>query len=162
MIRKCLLIIYFLISIFVESFGQINNEVKANLVKQDSITLKHGCLQVDSLFESKLDKDNLNSMNVFLPDSMIWFTANIQKDHRFFGYAKPDEKSERLILFSVFTMDVESNPYCCRLGAYYDIKGDCPKLKYVGKTGRFIEVELTDCNENQYKIYFKKKWINIE
>lgn len=161
MILKYLLVICFVISIFIESYGQFNNESKTNLVKKDS-TVKQGCLEVDSLFESNLEEDNLNCMNVFLPDSMIWFTANIQRDHRFFGYAKTDEKSERLILFSVFTMDVKNNPYCCRLGAYYDLMGEYPKLKYLGRFGNFIKVELTDSDENQYMVYFKQKWINIK
>ena len=39
-------------------------------------------------------------------DSSIDLTANIRLDHRFFGYANPDIKSEKLLLFSVFTNDI--------------------------------------------------------
>jgi hypothetical protein len=145
-----------LILITTNLFGQFNSEGN-----QDSCKIEH-CLEPDSLFDKNFDDERLNRMLVFLPDSTIFFTSNIQNDHRFFGYAKPDTNSERLILFSVFTMDVQNNPYCCKFGAYYDLFGDSPRLKYKGKTGKFVEVELTDSTGNCQIVYFKEKWISIE
>ena len=96
-------------------------------------------------------------------DSTIYLTANIRKDHRIFGYAKPDTKSERLLLLSVFTNDVENNPFCCRLGAYYDTGGmDELTLKYNSTTGNFVKATATDKTNKSTTIYFEKKWIEFE
>ncbi len=130
-------------------------------VNKNSYRRNH-CLEPDSLFNKNLNKESLNRMLVFLPDSSISFTSNIRNDHRFFGYSMPDTTSERLILFSVFTSDVENNPYCCKLGAYYDLFGEYPRLKLRNKINKFIEVELTDSSENSQMVYFKERWINIK
>ena len=81
----------------------------------------------------------------------------------FFGYAKPDIKSERLLLLSVFTIDVENNPFGCRLGAYYDTGGmDELTLKYNSTTGDFVKATAIDKANNSTTIYFEKKWIEFE
>jgi hypothetical protein len=96
-------------------------------------------------------------------DSIICLTANIKNDHRFFGYAEPDVKSERLILFSVFTNDVENNPFGCKLGAYYDTGGmDELTLKYISTNGNFVKAEAVDVDDNSTTVYFEKKWIGFE
>ena len=52
-------------------------------------------------------------------DSIISLTANIRRDPRIFGYQKPDINSKKMILLSVFTKDVEGNPFKCAYGSYY-------------------------------------------
>jgi uncharacterized protein (UPF0210 family) len=109
--------------------------------------------------------DNITKAFVFLKDgdSTINLTANIKQDHRIFGYAKPDIKSERLILLSVFTNDVENNPFGCKLGAYYDTGGmDKLTLKYISTTGNFVQATATDEINKSTTIYFEKKWIDFE
>ncbi len=109
--------------------------------------------------------DNITKAFVFLNDgdSTINLTGNIRQDHRIFGYAKPDTNSERLLLLSVFTNDVENNPFGCRLGAYYDTGGmDELTLKYISTTGNFIKATATDKTNNSTTIYFEKKWIDLE
>lgn len=96
-------------------------------------------------------------------DSSIWLQANIRLDHRFFGYAKPDIHSKRLILFSVFTNDVEHNPFGCRYGSYYETSGmaDSLKLVFAGYTGNFIRAKLVNTSQDDQEItsiYFEKKW----
>lgn len=109
--------------------------------------------------------DNITKAFVFLKDSdsTINLTANIRQDHRIFGYAKPDIKSERLLLLSVFTNDVENNPFGCRLGAYYDTGGmEGLTLKYNSIVGNFVKATATDSTNKSTTIYFEKKWIEFE
>lgn len=109
--------------------------------------------------------DNITKAFVFLKDgdSTINLTANIRQDHRIFGYAKPDTKSERLLLLSVFTNDVENNPFGCRLGAYYDTGGmEELTLKYNSTIGDFIKATAIDKANNSTTIYFEKNWIEFE
>ena len=111
-------------------------------------------------------ENNITKAFVYLKngDSSIYLTSNIRQEHRIFGYKKPDTKSERLLLLSVFTNDVENNPFGCKLGAYYDT-GDMKdlKLKYLRTIGTFVEAAAFDNNNNKTtNIYFEKKWIEIE
>jgi len=110
-------------------------------------------------------KDNLTKAFVLLSngDSTIHLTANIRRDHRFFGYAKPDITSERLLLFSVFTSDVENNPFGCKLGAYYDTSSIRDfTLKYTSQKGSFIQASAIDTSGQLTVLYFDKKWIVLE
>ncbi len=109
--------------------------------------------------------DNITKAFVFLKDgdSTINLTANIRQDHRIFGYEKPDTKSERVLLLSVFTSDVENNPFSCKLGAYYDTGGmNELTLKYNSTIGNFVKATATDKAHNSTTIYFEKKWIEFE
>ncbi len=110
-------------------------------------------------------ENNITKAFVFLKDgdSTINLTANIRQDHRIFGYSKPDIKSERLLLLSVFTDDVENNPFGCKLGAYYDTGGmDEMTLKYVSTNGNFVQATATDKTNKSTTIYFEKEWIEFE
>jgi uncharacterized protein (UPF0210 family) len=134
------------------------NQVTEKLTTLDSIEKANN----ESVFASG---DNITKAFVFLKDgdSTINLTANIRQDHRIFGYAKPDIKSERLLLLSVFTNDVENNPFSCKLGAYYDTGGmDELTLKYISTTGNFVKATATDKTNNSTTIYFEKKWIDFE
>lgn len=109
--------------------------------------------------------DNINKAFVFVKDgdSTINMTANIRMDHRIFGYSAPDIHSERLLLLSVFSNDVENNPFRCKLGAYYNTRDmDDLTLKFIAITENFVRAELIDKYNNHTTIYFEKKWINIE
>ncbi|UIR54600.1 hypothetical protein LZQ00_09970 [Sphingobacterium sp. SRCM116780] len=97
-------------------------------------------------------------------DSIIRLNANIRIDHRIFGYAQPDTQSKRLFLFSIFTDDVENNPFDLPLGAYYETSAmEAKKLKYINTTGNFVKAMFIDANNNPGRtLYFEKKWIEIE
>ena len=95
-------------------------------------------------------------------DSTINLIANIRQDHRIFGYAKPDIKSERLLLLSVFTDDVENNPFGCKLGAYYETAGmDKLTLKFISSNGNFVKAVAIDKTNKSTIIYFEKKVIEF-
>ena len=96
-------------------------------------------------------------------DSSISLTANMRRDHRIFGYAAPDLTSERLLLLSIYTNDVENNPFRCKLGAYYDTaEMEGMQLKYAGTTGDFVKARVTDKAGKATTVYFEKKWVERE
>ncbi|PTT00908.1 hypothetical protein DBR11_08700 [Pedobacter sp. HMWF019] len=108
--------------------------------------------------------DDVTKAYVYLHggDSTINLTAYMRKDHRFFGYAAPDVTSERLILFSIFTDDVQNNPFGCKLGAYYETRMDSLTLKYVSTKGNFIQAKAINKTNQSTTVYFEKKWIDFE
>jgi hypothetical protein len=95
-------------------------------------------------------------------DSTITLVPNMRQDHRFFGYAKPDVTSERLILLSIFTNDVENNPFGCQLGAYYGTSNlENIQLKYTATEGNFVKAVAVDKGGKATTLYFEKKWIEL-
>ncbi len=89
--------------------------------------------------------------------STIKLTANITQDHRIFGYANPDNKSERLLLLSVFTNDVENNPFQCKLAAFYETSGMKDlTLKYISTTKNFVKANATDKTNKSTTITLKR------
>jgi len=113
-----------------------------------------------------LNEDALNKIYIPLKrsDSSFYLHADIKSDHRIFGYAQPNTNSEKMILFSVFTNEVQNNPFKCKYGAYYEVNmgNQNFRLKYNGKKDEFIIAELTDSLNKKRNIYFEKKWIEIE
>ena len=118
--------------------------------------------------QSVLESDEVTKAYVKLTskDSIIRLHSNIRLDHRFFGYDQADVHAKKLLLFSIFTNDVEHNPYQLKLGAYYDtsdLDSKDSKLKYVGTKGDFVQAKFIDSTDIPVcTIYFEKKWIEIE
>ena len=110
-----------------------------------------------------IDKTHIKKATVAKSDSVIWLTANIRLDHRIFGYSKPDTNSQKMILFSVFTNDVEANPYQCPLGAYYQTNDMHNRsIKFVSKQGHFIKASVLDNDSIISTVYFLRQWIKFE
>lgn len=106
--------------------------------------------------------NDLTKAYISTSDSSIFLTANIELSHRIFGYALPDIKSKRLLLLSVFTNDVEKNPFGCALGAYYDTGGmQNMILHFEGKSGDFIKVIVSDNSNKKTTVYFENKWFEF-
>ncbi|MEX6690096.1 hypothetical protein QTN47_21485 [Danxiaibacter flavus] len=96
-------------------------------------------------------------------DSSIWLTANMKLDHRIFGYEKPDTTSRKMILISIFTNDVEGNPFKCPFGSYYQTSNMTDmEIKYVSTEGIFIKASVFKKNEFQGAVYMDKKFIEFE
>lgn len=102
------------------SCGQTNsNSAKVsnhtNSIVDTNITKAHSNLSktdsIDKINNETIAKsgNDTNKAFVFLKDgdSTIYLTANMKLDHRIFGYSQPDIKSEKLLLLSVFTNDIE-------------------------------------------------------
>lgn len=112
--------------------------------------------------------DDVNKAYVRLSagDSSIHISANMRLDHRIFGFDQPNTNSKRLFLFSIFTDDVKDNPFNFPLGAYYDSSDLTSKdltLHYIKTSGDFIEASLSNSkNKIKHRLYFEKKWIEIE
>lgn len=104
-------------------------------------------------------------------DSLIhlyssWAGRGFTIDWRIFGYAKPDTTSKRMILISIFTDDVEGNPFQCPFGAYYDtskMKNESHlQLKYLSKAGKFIKAAIIKKHEQKAVVYIRKRWVRFE
>lgn len=101
-------------------------------------------------------------MYVILGDSSLHLTANIRADHIIFGYEKPDTTSQKLLLLSVFTSDVENNPYGLKLGSYYETSGmDKLSLKYKETVGDFIKVFAIENSGNTTELFIERKWVEF-
>ena len=148
-------------TLFASACGQTNLTNDNNLIEkketlsgyaQGTIKPTVELTRLDSIDQANRESvvasgDYITKAFVFLRDgdSTINLIANIKKDHRIFGYAKPDIDSERLLLLSVFTNDVENNPFECKLGAYYDTYGMGElTLKCVSTTGNFVQSTAND------------------
>jgi len=137
--------------------SQVDTQAKVVFTKLDSI--------------EKVNNERIVASGVYITkaivflkegDSTINLIANIRQDHRIFGYAKPDIKSERLLLLSVFTDDVENNPFGCKLGAYYETAGmDELTLKFISSNGNFVKAVAIDKTNKSTIIYFEKKVIEF-
>lgn len=96
-------------------------------------------------------------------DNSIWITASMKKDHRIFGYKSKNIYSEKMILLSVFTNEVENNPFGCRYGAFYDTNGMKDiKLKYMSTEEDFLKIEIIQDGETIDVVYMLEKWFEFE
>jgi len=96
-------------------------------------------------------------------DNSIWMTASMKKDHRIFGYKDKDIYSEKMILLSVFTNEVENNPFSCKYGAFYDTNGMKDiELKYVATENEFLKIEIIKNGKTIDQVYMLKKWFEFE
>lgn len=169
-------IIFAIISILLFSAcSQTNSGSATAKEKSDTIVIENDTIptldhitNLDSIEATnnasvKASGSNVTKAHVSRRDSSISLTADIRLDHRLFGYAIPDLNSERLLLFSVFTNDVEKNPFGCKLGSYYDTRGmQNIKLKFLQTDGNFIKAMATDSSNNLTTLYFERKWIVLE
>ncbi|MFL1896375.1 lysozyme inhibitor LprI family protein [Aquimarina sp. 2-A2] len=96
-------------------------------------------------------------------DNSIWMTASMRKDHRIFGHKNKDIYSEKMILLSVFTYEVENNPFNCKYGAFYDTNGMKDlELKYIATENEFLKIEIIKNGKTIDKVYMLKKWFEFE
>lgn len=96
-------------------------------------------------------------------DSAMFLVANKRLDHRVFGYADADTRSERLLVISVFTTDVKDNPFKCKLGAYYHSGAiEDFELYYLATFGDYIKaVAIDKKTKRKTFVYFEKKWVEF-
>lgn len=123
----------------------------------------------------KIEAENQGIIDSSTPKflNFLWIKKNGEvylyqaprRDHRMFGYEKPDVNSKKLILFSIFTKDVNGNPFAMPLGSYYDVfemeKKQQAYLKYIKTKKRFVEMELVK-DSCKTKLYFLKKYTRFD
>ena len=91
-------------------------------------------------------------------------TADIKKDHKIFGYELPSANSKKLILFSVFTKDVDGNPNKCQLGSYYQTNGlkQGDKIMYISTKGVFVKLNYIAADNKVTTFYVMRKFVVFE
>src|SRR4051794_23563138 len=126
-------LIYLLVTLFIiscNSSGSTNNNqkefsdtdsIRKTTALPDSTPVSSTADSTDKANANTIasDKEDINKAMVSLKDSLLSISPDKFRDHRFFGYSKPDIHSRRMILFSIFTNDVEGNPYHLPYGSFY-------------------------------------------
>jgi hypothetical protein len=108
---------------------------------------------------------HLQKIEVSRETGSMWLMANMRMGHRIFGYAKPDTFSEKLILLSIWTYDVEGNPHKCRYGAYYEtnrMNDNGIDLKYISEEGAFIKANIVLGDTTKIPAYIEKRWVTFD
>ncbi|MGB8191513.1 MAG: serine hydrolase [Chitinophagaceae bacterium] len=109
-----------------------------------------------------ISEESMQRAQISKRDSILLVNQNIRKDYRIFGYERPDTSSSRLILFSVFTRDVQNNPYRCTYGAYYSSPAIKEKeIKFIGHAGAFVKTALIIQGKIVCELYFEKRWVEF-
>jgi len=149
-----------------------NNNDTLSLSKRDTVPaakeVANGSDKVDSVDKTNsntitVNEDNIQKALVSKSDSSIGLTANMKLDYRIFGYEKPDTTSRKMILISIFTSDVEGNPFKCPFGSYYQTSDMTDmEIKYVSIEDKFIKANVLKNSVLQETVYIDKKWIEFE
>jgi ribosomal protein S24E len=136
------------------------------VVKQDSISAKKTVAKdtIRNYKDTQMNEEFFQKAIIDLNDSSFTVYQNIRADYRIFGYQKPDTSAKKMILFSVFTSDVEDNPYKCPLGSYYYSGAlQDTKIKYIKNNGKFVETHLIkETNILPTPIFFLRNWVEFE
>ncbi len=129
--------------------------VPFDMLKADSID------RVNSKSVSQSGKD-ITRLQVSLSDSSASLTANIRRDHRIFGYETPSVNAARKILISVFTNDVQDNPFRCPMGAYYETSEmEGMEIKFAGFKNGFARMKILKEAAPVEIVYILRKWIEF-
>jgi hypothetical protein len=95
-------------------------------------------------------------------DSSISLIADVKFYHRIFGYDAPNLKSKRKILISIFTNEVENNPYGCEYGSYYQTADVLEySMKFISKEKEFMKVKISRANSSDDFVYFPKACVEF-
>lgn len=121
-------------------------------------------LQYNNARSSWLDSKPENTKAyINLQDSSFSMRAVMKKDHKFYGFANADTNSTPLILFSIFTSDVDGNPEALRLGSFYDTQ-DAEEagiiLKLESRGNSFSKFLIIGKENNA--VYFENKHLIFE
>ncbi len=121
-------------------------------------TQKRSTAPVPEINEEAMQRAVINKS-----DSSFTVYNNIRADYRIIGYQLPDTSSKKMVLFSVFTADVENNPGRCPYGSYYGSPGkEDLEIKYIGDQGNFVKAFINNAKGESATIYFPKKWVEFE
>jgi hypothetical protein len=154
-----LLIFAFLFSCHNATKSPISNASSDTLPK---LSNKSDSLQSPHIYPDTIDEQNIQKAEISKSDSSFSVFDNIRKDYRIFGYEQPDTNSKRLIVFSVFTRDVDANPYKCDYGAFYKTSSmENAQIKYKSVVGSFVETELYTGGRKTADLFFERKWIEF-
>jgi hypothetical protein len=151
--------------------GEKNNTITGdNNSKIDSIEVNDTLLKTDeNIEEPEIHEFESRSSPavIYKNDNLLYVYDDMHQDIRLFGYAKPDTMSQKMILYSIFTSDVEGNPFNCPFGAYYQTNGlRNGEIRVLStKAPMFIKAEIHGINVADTisnVVYFLKDLIYIE
>ncbi|WP_299211134.1 hypothetical protein [uncultured Dokdonia sp.] len=142
-------------------FASCKKDTSNTVEKETNLTAALDSMDQDHARSIRTSGDFVSK--AYIIDSMLYLDANMRKDHRIFGYAQPDTLSERLFLLSIYTNDIEKNPFDLPLGAYYELDRYHPlRIQYKGHDEEFIEAIATDSLGKRTTLYFERKWVQLE
>ncbi|GEM_PF-454824 len=96
-------------------------------------------------------------------DSIIWIPQSMKSEHRVFGYKNKNTSSKKLILISIFTEDVENNPFKCKYGSYYHTQSmNGLDLKYLEIQNEFIKIAILKNGRKIDEVYMESKWFEFK
>lgn len=144
----------------------LNLKNKDNVVSVPKDVVKPVPTKMDKYEEKvsdQLEDEFIQKAIIYRRDSALSIFGNIRADYKIFGYQAPDTNSRKLLLISVFTNDVEGNPYRCDYGAYYSSAAiENTRIKYVRSTGNFVEANLIKDHVILTPIFFQKSWVEFK
>ena len=112
----------------------------------------------------KSELDQMHYSKAYIEkDSTIWIPQSMKSEHRIFGYKDKNVSSEKLILVSVFTKDVENNPFKCKYGSYYHTQSmNDLVLKYLKTENDFMKIAILKEGRTIDVVYMEKKWFEFD
>ena len=120
------------------------------------------CLTTFSQSLIEIDPKYANHAEV-RKDGSIWLMADMKKDHRIFGYSDKSTQSTKMILLSIFTDEVENNPFDCKYGAYYETNEmKNMSLLYLASDKKFLKVGVQLDEEMIDVVFMEKKFFVFE
>lgn len=90
------------------------------------------------------------------------FTASLVDQYMFYGYAEPDKRSKKLILFSAYPTNISTNRlYTYPIGAFNETTGikDGEKIIYTGSTKHYARMKYIDINNKETVFYIGKRYV---
>lgn len=119
-------------------------------------------IEIKKIDTIAINFDNIQKAEISKSDSLISIYQSWKKDFRIFGYKLPNAKSEKLILFSPFTDEVENNPFQSKFGSHYDYVSFKPKMKFIKYENDFAKIKILDSTFVPNFFFIQKKWIEFE
>ena len=89
--------------------------------------------------------------------------GNFTDHYTIYGYTLPDEKSQKLMMFSM-PPSVENNKTVYKLGSYNEttnLKAG-EKIKYMGTKGKFAEMNFIYPDNTVIVFYMNKKYVDAD
>ena len=125
------------------------------------LTLTFNCF---SQTQDKSELDSISNSKAYIEkDSIIWIPQGINREYKIFGYKEQNILSQKLILISVFTKDVENNPCDCKYGSYYHTQSmDDLRLKYLATENEFMGIAILKKGKILDTVYMEKKWFEFD
>lgn len=125
---------------------------------QDSINLECGFTR-----EYVENSDEFNKFFMYDDDHTmsLKLVSHMTSRHRILCYDSPSLTANPILLYSIYTSDVQNNPFGFEFGAYYDEIGPDSKMYFLGFDGDFVKAEYIDKAGKEHIVYFERHWLEM-